>query len=406
MSKDWTEKLSEKMEQHQMPLPDNLWDDIEKRIQEQQDIKKKRHNRIIWIGRITGIAAAILVALVFSHELLERKSVTPEDTNTAHKSSESKNQGKTLAEKKSDEQTKESTHHNNEQIAYTKPSTNLGSQLTEKANNAETITAQNEKEYQASESSLDKTEENAKPDSNNENASNEQTKDKDSKPNNGTSISTKKEQNYNEYIKPHHSQSGWSGGLYASNIPFSSSGSNYNDSYMSGEGTLGTKDFDLKHDLPINIGINARYNFTRKLSLETGITYSYHKSEYDSDTFECEQELHYIGIPVRLNYTLWENKRFIVYLAAGGKAEKCISGNRDYNYKLDIKQHESENISEKEIQWSANASAGIQCNITKNLGIYVEPGVSHYFDNGSNIDNIYKDRPTNFNLNLGVRFTP
>ena len=52
-----------------------------------------------------------------------------------------------------------------------------------------------------------------------------------------------------------------------------------------------------------------------------------------------------------------------------------------------------------------NAAAGVQYNFSNLLGLYVEPGVSYYFDNGSSVSNIYKDKPFNFNLNLGLRFT-
>ena len=36
---------------------------------------------------------------------------------------------------------------------------------------------------------------------------------------------------------------------------------------------------------------------------------------------------------------------------------------------------------------------------------YGEPGVSYYFNNHSSVINVYKDRPTSFSLNVGVRYT-
>ena len=43
--------------------------------------------------------------------------------------------------------------------------------------------------------------------------------------------------------------------------------------------------------------------------------------------------------------------------------------------------------------------------ITEKLGIYAEPGVVYYFDDGSNVNTIRKEHPFNFNIQLGVRFT-
>ena len=50
-----------------------------------------------------------------------------------------------------------------------------------------------------------------------------------------------------------------------------------------------------------------------------------------------------------------------------------------------------------------NAAAGVQYNFIPQLGIYVEPGIKHYFDNGSHIRNFFKHHPTNFNLQVGLR---
>ena len=38
------------------------------------------------------------------------------------------------------------------------------------------------------------------------------------------------------------------------------------------------------------------------------------------------------------------------------------------------------------------------------LGIYAEPGFSYYFDNGSFVETVYRERPFNFSLSLGLRF--
>jgi hypothetical protein len=56
------------------------------------------------------------------------------------------------------------------------------------------------------------------------------------------------------------------------------------------------------------------------------------------------------------------------------------------------------------MQWSVNTSLGIEYDIIPQLGIYIEPGLKHYFDNGSRIENFFKDKPTNFNLQVGVRW--
>ena len=48
-------------------------------------------------------------------------------------------------------------------------------------------------------------------------------------------------------------------------------------------------------------------------------------------------------------------------------------------------------------------AAGVEYNITPSVGLYLEPGVTHHFDNHSSVENIYKDKPWNFSLNFGFR---
>ena len=57
------------------------------------------------------------------------------------------------------------------------------------------------------------------------------------------------------------------------------------------------------------------------------------------------------------------------------------------------------------MQCSLNAAAGLQFNILPNLGVYAEPGVGYYFNNGSKVETIYKEKPFNFNLKAGLRLS-
>lgn len=99
-------------------------------------------------------------------------------------------------------------------------------------------------------------------------------------------------------------------------------------------------------------------------------------------------------------------KRLDVYVSCTVLAEKCVKGKKDSDYVLDNQKHgsDTESIMVKPLQWSINPSAGLQLNITSLVGLYVEPGVSYYFDNHSPVETIYKDKPFNFNLNIGLRF--
>lgn len=168
---------------------------------------------------------------------------------------------------------------------------------------------------------------------------------------------------------------------------------------------------DIKHRLPIRAGISFTYNFNNRFGIETGLSYtnliSDVKEGSESHYYTGEQKLHYIGIPLNLKYRVFSWKRFDLYASAGVLAEKCVSAKLDKEFILDHQKKgtESTNLSEKPMQWSANASLGVQCNLVNSMSIFVEPGISYYFNDGTNIQTIYKEKPLNFNLNMGIRFT-
>lgn len=168
---------------------------------------------------------------------------------------------------------------------------------------------------------------------------------------------------------------------------------------------------EVKHRLPIRTGVAFDYRITDRLSIGTGLTYTNLTSDLkfgsENHYISGTQKLHYIGIPLSLRYRALKWKRMELYTSIGTLAEKCVKGETDREYVLDNQNHGSESESTKvhPLQWSANASFGFQFNASSIVGLYAEPGVSYYFDNGSSIKTIYKDKPFNFNLNVGLRFT-
>lgn len=165
----------------------------------------------------------------------------------------------------------------------------------------------------------------------------------------------------------------------------------------------------VRHRLPVHAGASIAYRINDRVSVETGIAYSYLSADIhegsDSYYFAGEQSLHYVGIPVGVRVRAMSWKNFDIYVGAGFEADKCVSGTIKKAYVINGQTRDDghESISIRPLQWSVNAGAGVQYNISSMVGIYAEPGLSYYFDNGSNIETIYSEKPLNFNLNIGLR---
>ena len=159
---------------------------------------------------------------------------------------------------------------------------------------------------------------------------------------------------------------------------------------------------NAKHHAPVSVGLQVAFGIAPRLSLSTGLVYTRTSSDFypyaPGSSYNVHQVLHYVGIPVGLNYEFWQSGGFHAYVMAGAEA--------DYNVKNDTEEEgvKKEDAKRDRVQFSGKASLGAQYDITPKVGLYIEPGAKYYFDNGSHVENTFKDKKLNFNLQFGLRF--
>lgn len=168
------------------------------------------------------------------------------------------------------------------------------------------------------------------------------------------------------------------------------------------------------HKMPVKLGLTARYAFTNLLGIESGLTYSLLQSDIkrgsESTTgawSSSDQTLHYLGVPLNLTFNFLNSRYVDVYASAGGMMEFGVKGSiktTDHINGSTTASHQNA-ITPKGLLWSVNATAGVQVNVLPSLGLYVEPGMSHHFKNDRQPRSSYTDKPTNFALGFGLRYT-
>lgn len=153
---------------------------------------------------------------------------------------------------------------------------------------------------------------------------------------------------------------------------------------------------NIKHHQPISFALSLRKKLFDNFSVETGLVYTMLSSDVKQTTSSSvlEQKIHYIGIPLRANWHFLDESRVALYLTLGGMVEKAVYAKLG-SEKLDVNP----------LQCSLLGGVGAQFNMTKNVGLYAEPGVAYFFDDGSNIETIRKKSPLNFNMQIGLRFS-
>ena len=187
-------------------------------------------------------------------------------------------------------------------------------------------------------------------------------------------------------------------------IPDPTAGGIYGEEYLlaSYKAIKRNQQGNAKHHAPVSVGLQVAFGIAPRLSLSTGLVYTRTSSDFypyaPGSSYNVHQVLHYVGIPVGLNYEFWQSGGFHAYVMAGAEA--------DYNVKNDTEEGgvKKENAKRDRVQFSGKASLGAQYDITPKVGLYIEPGAKYYFDNGSHVENTFKDKKLNFNLQFGLRF--
>ena len=154
-------------------------------------------------------------------------------------------------------------------------------------------------------------------------------------------------------------------------------------------------DNTYRHHQPLSFGFSVARDFSHGLSLESGVIYTLVRSDvqtrYSSE--DVSQKLHFIGIPLRVNWRFLERGRFSLYVGAGGMAEKCVSA-----------KFGSTAVNEPSLQWSALAAVGAQYRLGDFVGLYFEPEGSYYFTE-TRLRSVRTDSPLTLSLRLGVRLS-
>lgn len=155
-----------------------------------------------------------------------------------------------------------------------------------------------------------------------------------------------------------------------------------------------------KHRLPVRFGLGVQYRLNDQLSLLSGISYTYLYSECSTSLYRnisYHQKLHYLGVPLGIAWQLWSSGQFRINLSGSAMLEKCISASFDNKRSDDI-------YGKKPWQWSLNAAAGVEYSFTPQLGVYLEPSLGYYFDDGTQLEHYYKEHPLAPSINFGLRF--
>ena len=153
---------------------------------------------------------------------------------------------------------------------------------------------------------------------------------------------------------------------------------------------------DNTHHMPLRAGLSIRVPFNERWSLTSGVDYSWYSSTIGySVTGGHKQDAHYIGIPVRAEFTIARNRWLDVYVGAGASADFCVAA-----------FEAGQKIAKDGVGFTLIGAGGIQFNITDNLGIFLDPTLSWNIPSNNRVLDTYKSaHPFMFSVSSGLRVT-
>lgn len=173
---------------------------------------------------------------------------------------------------------------------------------------------------------------------------------------------------------------------------------------------LETTSTSRHHSRPFTLGLHVRGDVWGKLGLEGGLVYHRLYSTFESPArssgLNGNQTLEYIGIPLGLTYPLWERSNLSLFVSAGGQLAINIKRSVEIDNIEEVHLLDNHNKFAHTLdkaQWSINAGIGLQYNLLSRVGLFVQPQINYYLNNGSSVETFYKTTPLNVSINAGIK---
>ncbi|MGN0402028.1 MAG: sigma-70 family RNA polymerase sigma factor [Acetatifactor sp.] len=165
-----------------------------------------------------------------------------------------------------------------------------------------------------------------------------------------------------------------------------------------------------EHDKPVTFGISVSKTLTDRWCIETGIQYSLLHSRFtmgeNGYSIVKKQKAHYLGIPLKLSYRVFDYKHISAYSSTGLTLHIPMYGKQTCNYIVNWQTAYSDNYHfTPAFQWQTSFSVGLQYKFTPNASVFVEPTINWFVPSNCDKHTIWTEQPIMFTSPFGIRIT-
>lgn len=171
-------------------------------------------------------------------------------------------------------------------------------------------------------------------------------------------------------------------------------GTAYNNASAPGPNHKDELTGEYRHSFPLKGGLSVGIPISHRMKVTTGLEYTLYQSRFTySLSGEKKQVAQYLGIPLRLDWSVAKNKWLDIYVGGGFEGDYCIAASLAGN-----------KIRRDGFNVSLLGAGGIQFNPTRRFGFYVEPEVIWTLPSDNRVLLTYRsENPFMFSVATGLR---
>lgn len=156
--------------------------------------------------------------------------------------------------------------------------------------------------------------------------------------------------------------------------------------------------------IPISFSLTVNKRLSDKFGVESGLTYTYLHSRFESASTTAHCHWHYLGVPLKLTFNNYRNGRLSFYAGVGGEIDIPLYSNSVLGITESFPDLKAGRFNSS-VVWSLSASYGMSVTLTNSIDLFVEPTLQYHFDHHHTVPDIWTDNPWGFTLPIGFRFS-
>lgn len=163
------------------------------------------------------------------------------------------------------------------------------------------------------------------------------------------------------------------------------------------------------YDQPFVFKLAVSCQWNERWQVDVGIQYKKLGARFKIGTDSLlltRQTVHYVGLSTGVGWKWWQGRRFNFQTTVGAALDIPVSWSSRTDYVFEGRPFYSENNEiHPRVQGSVFGGVAIEIPLNRNFSLHLGPQVNYYLPAGGGVKTIHTDRPFEFSVPVGIRWT-